>query len=123
MQKLLKDLRRDAGLTLAEASAKTGCPISTISHYERGSRRPGAEALAVFAELYGVNPENILQSNAKDAAKCKERGPPYRSLHRLTRYMSDEEVEGLLDKAKAKKDWPTVRELAIELEARKEGGA
>jgi len=106
-------------MTLADVSAKTSIPLSSISHYERGSRRPSAKQLDMLANVYNVKPENIFIPTAKKT-RTAETGPAYRSLHRLTKYMSGEEVEVLLDKARAKGDWPTVRDLALELETRKE---
>lgn len=121
MQKFLKDLRNEKGMTLAEVSSRTAIPSSTISHFERGSRRLNPEALAAFANLYSVKSENIIQPFVKARAKIEESGLPYRtSSHRLMKYMSDGEVEALLDKARQGKDWPTVRDLALELETRKE---
>lgn len=51
----LREARRGAGLTQAEAARKLGRPQSFLSKCESGERRVEFVELLVLAELYGVN--------------------------------------------------------------------
>ena len=51
----LRDARRQAGLTQAEASRRLGKPQSFLSKCESGERRIDFVELLTFADLYGVD--------------------------------------------------------------------
>ncbi|MDP2675311.1 MAG: helix-turn-helix transcriptional regulator [Dehalococcoidia bacterium] len=50
----LREARRQAGLTQAEAARRLGKPQSFLSKCESGERRVDFVELLVLAELYGV---------------------------------------------------------------------
>ncbi len=57
----LRTLRVRQGLTLVEASKKTGVTRATLSELERGHRHPVAPTLVKIAEGYGVPVEELLE--------------------------------------------------------------
>lgn len=50
---LIKQMRNTAGLTQAGLARRSGVSRTVINAYERGTRDPGAEALARLAEASG----------------------------------------------------------------------
>lgn len=53
MVELLKQARRDSGMTQGEVAAKLGKPQSYVSKVERVERRIDPPELALFAAVYG----------------------------------------------------------------------
>lgn len=51
----LREARRQAGLTQAEAAKRLGKPQSFLAKCESGERRVDFVELLVFADLYGVD--------------------------------------------------------------------
>ena len=51
---LIRELRRDSGLTQAELARRTGLQRSVLSAYEHGHRQPSVAALARIAAAAGV---------------------------------------------------------------------
>jgi transcriptional regulator with XRE-family HTH domain len=51
---LIRELRRDSGLSQAELARRTGMPRSVLSAYEHGHRQPSVAALARIAAAAGV---------------------------------------------------------------------
>jgi transcriptional regulator with XRE-family HTH domain len=51
--RLLTDARKRAGLTQAELARRADIPRSVLNAYERGTRQPGADALASILEAAG----------------------------------------------------------------------
>lgn len=62
----IKEWRNHLGLSQAAFSAKTGIPLRTLKGYEAGSRQPGSDALAAFADT-GVNINWLLTGQGKIA--------------------------------------------------------
>ena len=51
---LIREARKSRGLTLAEASKKTGLSVSQYSDYEHGRRNPKPEQLVKISRGYGL---------------------------------------------------------------------
>ncbi|MBO3085108.1 helix-turn-helix domain-containing protein [Cellulomonas fengjieae] len=60
----LRAVRRQRGLTLAQASDATGISVSTLSRLESGSRRPQLELLVPLAGLYRVPLDELVGAPA-----------------------------------------------------------
>lgn len=58
---MLKELRKNAGLTQLELANKVGMSISAISLYEKGVRTPSVDVLFKLAEILGVSVEDVLK--------------------------------------------------------------
>jgi transcriptional regulator with XRE-family HTH domain len=58
--KSLRQARHDAGLTLAEASARARIAIGSLSQYERGLIVPRPPIREVIARVLGVPEEELL---------------------------------------------------------------
>jgi transcriptional regulator with XRE-family HTH domain len=56
----LRQLREQAVLTQAEIAEKIGVSVTTISHWETGSKRPRAGNIRKLAEVLGVTPQVVL---------------------------------------------------------------
>lgn len=55
----VKDLRKQAGLTLAEVGKAIGVGTSAVGNYECGKNRPRLANLRKLAQLYGVSMEEL----------------------------------------------------------------
>jgi transcriptional regulator with XRE-family HTH domain len=86
----IKKLRVERGLTLADLSAKTGLPISTLSKIENGRTALGFDKLTKLAAGLDTEVSDLLQSPDSRAASPMEHAiqPGRRSLTR-----SDEGLE------------------------------
>jgi DNA-binding XRE family transcriptional regulator len=60
----LRELRAQRGLTLVEASEKTGVGRKTLSNLERGVHTPHMPTLTKIARGYGVPIEELLDGTA-----------------------------------------------------------
>ncbi|RZS82717.1 XRE family transcriptional regulator [Motilibacter rhizosphaerae] len=58
----LRELRTQAGATLAEVSAQTGISVSTLSRLESGGRRATLELLLPLARAYGVTLDELVDA-------------------------------------------------------------
>lgn len=58
----LKDIRLKNGFTQAEAAKKLGINVHHLSKCERGERNPSDKLKVKMAQLYGVNPQDILSA-------------------------------------------------------------
>lgn len=56
----LRGVREQRGLTLTEASARTGISKSTLSRLENGQRRPSLEVLLPLAQTYRVPIDDLV---------------------------------------------------------------
>jgi len=56
----LQKLRELAVLTQAELAEKVGVSVTTISHWETGSKRPRASNIRKLAEVLSVTPRDVL---------------------------------------------------------------
>jgi transcriptional regulator with XRE-family HTH domain len=64
----LKDLRKNAGLTLAELADRSGASLSLISKFERGERNISGKWVRVLANVLAVPETDIIGENVKTAA-------------------------------------------------------
>ncbi len=62
---VLKQLRKDKGLTQAELARLTGLKVSAISMYENGNREPNFETLEIFADFFNVDMDVLLGREKK----------------------------------------------------------
>jgi len=58
----LKGMRESHGFTQQEVEAELGISQRSISHYENGNREPDLEALAQFADFYGVSTDFLINN-------------------------------------------------------------
>ena len=58
----LRALRRRSDLTLTQLSASTGIPVSTLSRFEAGHRRPALEQVLRLAEAHGVSVDELIDA-------------------------------------------------------------
>lgn len=56
----LQKLRELAVLTQAELAEKVGVSVTTISHWETGSKRPRASNIRKLADVLSVTPREVL---------------------------------------------------------------
>ena len=63
----LKDLRTSRKLTQAELAQAIGISQTAISLYERGEREPDMQLLTKFAQLFSVDMNFLLGTEAKPA--------------------------------------------------------
>lgn len=62
ISKKLKDARLKSGLTQDEAATKMGIHKNSLINYEKGRRVPNAKLVGLFAQLYGVDSDWLIQS-------------------------------------------------------------
>ena len=60
LDKRLKELRLERGLTQKELAKKLGLNAVTYLHYEKGQREPPLSLLAEIAVFYGVSVDYLL---------------------------------------------------------------
>jgi transcriptional regulator with XRE-family HTH domain len=56
----LQKLRESAVSTQAELAEKVGVSVTTISHWETGSKRPRTSNIRKLAEVFSVTPQEVL---------------------------------------------------------------
>ena len=57
---ILRDLRREANITLEDLAERTGVSFSTLSRIESGQNQPSLTTLASLSEHFGLSPANLL---------------------------------------------------------------
>lgn len=60
MNKKLKQLRKDKGLSQKEVASIIGVTISAYSNYEQGIREPSYDILIKLAKFYDVTTDYLL---------------------------------------------------------------
>ena len=60
----IKAYRRNKGMTQAVVADALGCAVPTISRYERGDSTPDSEQLLELANLFQINPMELLPGEA-----------------------------------------------------------
>jgi len=56
----LRAARVNAGLTIAEASAKIGCSVAALRKWETGANAPNAKYIPLISDAYHIPAKNIL---------------------------------------------------------------
>lgn len=56
----LKELRKNANLTLAELGEKVGVSLRTIFNYETGARKPNIDMLRKLAKVLDCTVDDLL---------------------------------------------------------------
>lgn len=64
----IRQLRKDRGLTLAQASAKVGTDAGNLSRVERGEQSPSIELARKLAWLYEVPVDQVVGGALDPAA-------------------------------------------------------
>ncbi len=67
----IRVLRRESGLTQAEAAEHIGVTYRTYQNYEAGASRPSGEVLSKIAELFNVSMD-MLTADTSDRAETTE---------------------------------------------------
>ena len=62
---LLKNLRKDAGLTQKELADKVGVTNSTISFYEQEERSPSVDMIIRLSKIFNVSVDYLLGIDQK----------------------------------------------------------
>lgn len=57
---VLKDLRKQRGMTQEQLASSMGLSKSTISMYENGRREPDFEVLEAFADIFSVDMNTLM---------------------------------------------------------------
>jgi len=70
--KMLKQLRKQRGLTQSELGEIVGVAKSTLSLYETGTREPDIETLKKFADFFGVSIDTLLEHNQNTSENSAE---------------------------------------------------
>ena len=70
---LLRELRKQRGLTMKELGEKIGVSESTISLYETGRRSPSYEILLKIAEYFGVSVDYLLRGGEEKEKPASQR--------------------------------------------------
>lgn len=68
----LRELRKQHGLTTTALANIVGCSNPTITHYEKGDRKPDPEMLKKLADYFGVSVDYLLGRNEKSSPAEQE---------------------------------------------------
>ncbi len=68
----LQQLRQLAILTQAELAEELGVSVTTISHWETGSKRPRASNIRKLAKVLGVSPQEVLAAINETSSHQKQ---------------------------------------------------
>ena len=88
----IKKLRQEKGWSQTQLAQKLNTQSQNISRYERGVFTPSTEALAKFAEVFGVSVDYLLSDESEDAGAYKIKDK------QLQRYF--EEIDNLSEEDK-----------------------
>lgn len=95
----LRELRKQAGLTLREIEDRTGISNSYLSQLENGYiDQPSPRNLQKLAEAYGISYESLMtQAGYLAPREEAASGGPRRAAFNIIADLSDEEVEEVQD--------------------------
>lgn len=98
---LIREIRRESGLSQAELARRASLPRSVVNAYEHGAREPGVEALARIASAAGLEVR-------------VERPPNWGELARAGRILEQvlDLAEVLPGRRKGRLDYPSLSHLA-----------
>lgn len=60
--RLLRDTRRQSGLSREQAAVRAGISFAALTKYEQGTQIPGANAAARVADALGVTVDALLET-------------------------------------------------------------
>jgi transcriptional regulator with XRE-family HTH domain len=66
----LHEARIAKGLRLKSVAIATGTPMSNVSRYESGKRRPDADYLRKVASVFGLDPVALLAQAAEEYSRA-----------------------------------------------------
>ena len=69
MIKMLRELRKQKGITMKQLGEIVDAAESTISQYETGKREPDYETLLTFAAYFGVSVDYLLLGEDKNSGQ------------------------------------------------------
>jgi transcriptional regulator with XRE-family HTH domain len=67
---LIREIRRESGVTQAELARRSGLPRSVLSAYEHGRRQPAVAALARIAAATGLEVRVVAAAERTDTARA-----------------------------------------------------
>lgn len=76
MKDLLRELRRQKGVTLKEVSDAIGITLSAYSNYEQGLREPSLQILKKICEYYEISADYFLELETDTGTKLYTNTPP-----------------------------------------------
>ena len=71
----LAALRNERGWTQPQLAEQLGVSVKTITYYERAAQNPTAKTLDRIAEVFGVDPSELIKDRR---SRKKKSGPPSR---------------------------------------------
>lgn len=94
----LRELRKQRGLTTTALANIVGCSNPTITHYERGDRKPDPDMLKKFADFFGVSVDYLLGRDEKSPlAKQGGRGVKIPVYGEIAAGIPIEAIEDIID--------------------------
>lgn len=77
---LLKELRKEHGMTQEQLAEKLGVTNRTVSRWEVGSNMPGLDIIIDLSELYQIEIKDLLNGEKKNTEVNKEKTETVRQL-------------------------------------------
>jgi len=96
----IRKLRQEKGWSQTQLAKKLNTQSQNISRYERGVFTPSTEALAKFAEVFGVSVDYLLNDDAEDAGAYQIRDKQLQRYFEEVDKLSEEDknlVKGLIE--------------------------
>lgn len=98
----LKELRAEAGLSQKEFANAIGAAQNTVSQWETGTRRLDDQTICKIALFFGCSADYLLGlSETKKIASPRELSEAKESMYSFIDGLSDEQVNRLLEIARA----------------------
>lgn len=97
---ILKELRKEKGLTQRELAKLLNISNSSLAMYETDKREPDFELVKKIAEFFDVTMDYLLGNNKSNSTEQNGSQPYYVELNRVVQNMNKKEVEKVLDFAK-----------------------
>ena len=93
--KVLRQLRKQDGLTQTDLGKALGISYSAVSMYERGEREPDFEMLEVIADYFNVSMDYLHAKETKNSPGVEEKTPreqKYEEIISLLQALPEEKV-------------------------------
>jgi transcriptional regulator with XRE-family HTH domain len=71
LNKILRQLRKEAKLTQGELAEKLNIPLTTYANWEQGTRQPGYDILLSLANIYSCSVDFILGRTSNPSETLK----------------------------------------------------